>query len=200
MSLTQRPSSSPFDVPTPYSRSAGTEASSTVAAPLLAGGALALIGVVVQQEDALRYPGMVLIFLLMAVLSLVISVQCGAQARQYSVMPEELAQWWPDANDARKKIMIREQQRHAWRQRLWTRRLAASFNVGILLLWISVGLSVAPKHGDQQPGWRWAAVGVAGLGAVVEITWTAIGFLGQRWDWASRLLHGAGPQAPPPPA
>jgi Transposase DDE domain len=44
---------SPDEVPTPYGSAAGIESVTLVAAPLLAGGALALTGVVVQQEDSL---------------------------------------------------------------------------------------------------------------------------------------------------
>jgi hypothetical protein len=173
-------SRSPYEVPTPYGSAAGTESASSVAAPLLAGGALALAGVVVQQEDSLRYPGVVLVLLVAAVVMLVTAVQCGFWARRYAVTPDEIRQWWPDANPARLKKIQDEQHRHADYHYKWSRRTAITFNVGILLLWAALGLAVTPKDGMQEPTWRWVAAGLAGLAALIEVVWIILGVLGQR--------------------
>jgi hypothetical protein len=185
-----RASRSPYEVPTPYGSAAGVESASSVAAPLLAGGALALAGVVVQQEASLRYPGVVLVLLVAAVLMLVTAVQCGFWARQYAVTPDEIGQWWPEANDARLKVIRDEQHRHAARHVMWSGRVAFAFNAGILLIWVALGLAVTPKEGMQEPMWRWIAAGLAGLGAMVEVAWIILGVLGQRPIRLSRWLYG----------
>ena len=191
-----RASRSPYEVPTPYGEAAGSELASSVAAPLLAAGAIALAGVVVQQEDSLRYPGVVLVLLVAAVLMLVVAVQCGYWARQYAITPDELRQWWPDPNPARLKMMREEQYVHIARHRMWSNRAAITFNAGILLLWMALGLAVMPKGGMQEPIWRWVAAGLACLAVVVEVTWVVLGLLGQRPTRLSRWLYGK-PKTPP---
>jgi succinate dehydrogenase hydrophobic anchor subunit len=184
-----RASPSPYEVPTPYGSAAGIESASSVAAPLLAGGALALAGVVVQQEDSLRYPGVVLVLLVAALVMLVLAVQCGFWARQYAVTPDEIRQWWPDANPARSKVIEAEQHRHAASHAMWSNRVAIAFNVGVLFLWLALGLAVTPKDYVQEPTWRWVAAGLAGLAALVNAVWLILGVLGQRPGPLSRWLH-----------
>jgi hypothetical protein len=191
-----RASRSPYEVPTPYGTAAGIDSVSSVAAPLLAGGALALAGVVVQQETSLRYPGVVLVLLVAAVLMFVTAVQCGFWARQYAVTPEEIGQWWPAANPARWRVIRDEQHHHAARHAMWSGRTAFAFNAGILLLWVALGLAVTPKEGMQEPMWRWVAAGLAGLGALVEVAWFTLGVLGERPTWVSARLYGE-PTTPP---
>lgn len=187
----RRASLSPFDVPTPYGRAAGVDALSSVAAPLLAGGALAMAGVVIQQENALRHPGLVLILLVAAVVALVTAVQFGSWARQYAVSPDELLQWWPDANAARREIVHREQHRSAARHRVWAQRFSVCFNAGIFLLWLALGVAVMPKAGVQEPGWRWAATALALFGVAAEVVWLALSSLAKRSDRVAGWLSGS---------
>jgi hypothetical protein len=194
MTKQQNPASlSPYEVPTPYGSAAGTESASSVAAPLLAGGALALAGVVVQQEASLRYPGVVLMLLVAAVVMLVTAVQCGFWARQYAVTPDEINQWWPDANPARLNEIRYEQHMHAADHDRWSRRVTITFDAGILLLWLALGVAVTPKDGVQEPTWRWVAAGLAGLAALGEALWIIRGVLKQR---LTRLDQERKPRTP----
>lgn len=83
-------------------QSVGMISVSGVASPLLAGGALALAGVIVQQEDALRYPGVALLLLVGAMLLLIAAMQCGAWAVQHAGVSAEDGRWWSIANDDRR--------------------------------------------------------------------------------------------------
>ena len=92
-----------FDVPDHYGDAGALDALSSVAAPLLAGGTLALVGVIVQQPSALRWPGLALLLLLVAAILLVMAVQCGVWARHHATRPDEIAVWW--AHDASRVAM-----------------------------------------------------------------------------------------------
>ncbi|HZM83406.1 MAG TPA: hypothetical protein VFC19_47430 [Candidatus Limnocylindrales bacterium] len=181
---------SPYVVPTPYGRPSSTDGLSTVAAPLLAAGAITLIGVVVQQETALRHPGMTLLLLTAATALLIMAVQCGSWARRYVTSPAEIQQWWPEANRARQEIIEREQRRHARRHRLWARRFTLTFNLGMVCLYLALAAAVMPRAGSDEAGWRWAASGTAITAAVLEILWTGLGMLGMRPFRISRWIYG----------
>jgi hypothetical protein len=138
----------------------------------------------------LRYPGVVLVLLVAAVVMFVTAVQCGFWARQYAVTPDELRQWWPEANEARTKVIQQEQHRHAARHAMWSSRATITFNAGILFLWGALGLAVVPKDRMQEPMWRWVAAGLAGLAALAEVVWLILGVLGQRPTRLSQWLYG----------
>src|SRR4051794_3488923 len=78
-----------------YGSVGAIESMSSVASPLLAGGAIALAGVVIQQADALLFPGITLTGLTIAAVTLILAVQFGFWARQFAVTPNEIAQWYP---------------------------------------------------------------------------------------------------------
>jgi hypothetical protein len=166
---TDPPSDSPYIVPFPLGHAAGVDVASAVAAPLLAGGALALIGVVVQQEVSLRYPGVTLFLLVGAVVMLVSAVQCGIWARQYGIVPSDIYQWWPEPNEARMQAIVRDQRRHAERLQVWSRRVTVTFNVGILFLWLAMSVAVMPQRTSHESAFRWAAGGAAFCAAAAEV-------------------------------
>jgi hypothetical protein len=145
--------------------------------------------VVVQQEDSLRYPGVVLVLLVAALVMLVLAVQFGFWARRYAVTPDEIRQWWPNANPARLEEIRREQHDHAAQHAAWSLQVAIAFNVGVLFLWLALGLAVTPKDGVQEPIWRWVAAGLAGLAALVNAAWLILGVLGQLQTRLGQLLR-----------
>jgi hypothetical protein len=160
---------SPYRVPAPYGEQAGVDAVASIAAPLLASGAIALIGVVIQQQSALRDPGIVLFLLTVAVLLLVGAVQCGFWARRFAVSPGEMLQWWPDANEARRAALAAEQAFYSTRAARWASVSVLSFNLGIIFLWAALAVALMPPADALQPTWRWLAVVVAGAGLVGEV-------------------------------
>jgi hypothetical protein len=192
-------------VPDLYGQAEGNATASSVAAPLLAGGALALAGVIIQQEDALRFPGVALLLLVGAVALLIVAVQCGIWARQYVVTPAEIEQWWPAANEARRAAILRDQHWYAQRHRIWARRVTLTFNLGVLALWAAIAVAAAPPSGVGEPAWRWAAAALALVAALAEAAWIGLVIRGpvvpgQRLAWASNFLYGSAPPAPAPPA
>ena len=84
-----------FDVPEHYGDPAALDALSSVAAPLLAGGTLALLGVVVQQPSSLRWPGLALLLLVVAAVMLVTAVQCGFWAGATPPVPTRWSRGGP---------------------------------------------------------------------------------------------------------
>lgn len=186
-------SSSPYDVPTSYSSVAGTASLSFVAAPLLAGGALAFVGVVIQQENALRYPGIVFFLLVGTILMLVMAVQCGARARLYASTPTDVWQWWPNANNVRREEVLHELRQESTRRKIWTKRFSIMFYPGVLLLWLALGLATIPTNNTHEPAWRWAASGLAFFGAFLQAGWVIFEILPPR---LSRWLYGAASSPP----
>jgi hypothetical protein len=158
----------------PYGEHSGTDAVTTVAAPLLAAAAVTLAGVIIQQEDALRLPGTTLLILTGAILVLVASVQCGAWARRYMTTPDQMHSWWPGANPARRAIIEQEQRLYSKRLNIWAGLAALTFNVGLVLLWSGLSVALVPTDNSAQPGLRWVACVVAATGAVIEVIWVIV--------------------------
>jgi hypothetical protein len=168
----------------------GLETSSTVAAPLLAGAAITLAGVVIQQEDSLRHPGAVLALLILAAAFLLFAVQAGSWARRHYASPDEITQWWPDANEARLQLVRREQRHGAHRYRLWARRYTFLFNGGLLVLWCAVAVAAMPKPGVHEPGLRWVATAIAAAAAILELAWVVLATRRNADDPVSTWFHG----------
>src|SRR3954452_12145240 len=82
--------------PTLYGEPAAVDMISTIAAPVLAGFTVALIGVVAQAPANFRWPGIALLLLLLTAVLFVMCLQCGFWARQYLVSRDEAASWFDD--------------------------------------------------------------------------------------------------------
>jgi len=161
-------------VPAPYGEHSGTDAVTTVAAPLLAAASVTLAGVIIQQQNALRLPGTTLLILTGAILVLVTSVQCGAWARRYMMTPDQMLEWWPGANPARREIIEEEQRLYSRRLNMWAGLAALTFNIGLVLLWAGLSVALAPTRDSNQQGLRWVACVVAAAGAASEVVWIAM--------------------------
>jgi hypothetical protein len=189
----------PYDVPEWYGGVAAVDSFSNVAAPLLAGGALAVSGVVLQAQSAFRFPGTVLLLLLAAFFLLVTAVQCGMWARRYAATPEDIGQWWPDlTSTVRQQQLVREQWQDAADHRLWAKRAGFSFNGGILLLWAGLACVAVPPSGVSQPTWRWGSVMVACLGVLTEVAWMVLAHQSRRGRGSRRSRWFYGAEVTPP--
>src|SRR4051812_27581507 len=102
---------STWDAPSPLGQPQAVENGSSVAAPLLAGFALALSGQILVQPEKLRWPDATLFALAVSVVLLVLAVQLGFEARRWRTTPDELLSWYPDTSDARRADWLRESQR-----------------------------------------------------------------------------------------
>lgn len=183
-----------YNVPYRYGDAAAIQAMSSVAAPLLASGALVFIGLVVKS---VRYPGLTLLIMLVALLVLVTAVQCGFWARQFASTPQEIEQWWPDMPTKMRNERARADQ---WQDRashdMWANRARWAYGVGIILLWFGVAVALMPAADAAQPALRWLAAAVGILAGMGEALWLA-GAHGRGPRWLLRWLSG--PAVSPPP-
>lgn len=191
-----------FDVPRHYGATRALSAMTTVAAPLLAAGAIALIGVILQAPSSFGRADEAVVVLGLAVFFLVLSVQCGFMSHQHATTPREIDEYWvtmpPDLRWAR---IRREQWRAQTAARAWGNVARLVYAIGITALWIGLALALVPP-GSMRCG-RIVAIAGAGAAAVFEICWTWIvsrptrppGRLTRRLA----ALSGLGSVATPPP-
>lgn len=187
-----------FNVPYYYGGPKAIESMSAIAAPLLAGGALAFIGIVLQQQDVLRFPGVVLLLSLLALLALIFAIQCGYWARQHTVTPWEIEQWWPDLSEQERLQRVRADW---WQERsdymIWARRTRLLFGVGVTLVWLAVCTAAIPTAADKEIIFRWIAVSLCFVAAILETLWLVVSSKPMRSSKLGRML--AGPVVAPPP-
>src|SRR6476646_11116124 len=84
-----------WKMPYPYGASAAIESMSGIAAALLAGFSVTLLGVVAQAPTSFRWPGAALIGLLVTAILLIACVQVGFRARKYIYSRADFEQWCP---------------------------------------------------------------------------------------------------------
>ncbi|GAA2230260.1 hypothetical protein [Streptomyces indiaensis] len=168
------------------------DAVSNVAAPLLAGFAVAAIGVVAADSDQFRWPGAVLLCLTLAALLFVTCVQFGFHARRHLYSPADITAWWSEEEARERHDLLREE--HAtdfqyWES--WRRRAYAAYTGGMVVLWMGVSLVLLPPTPGSSPDtvFRWAAAAVAAGAAVVEAVWSTYPSIKRRLQ-RRRLLRG----------
>jgi hypothetical protein len=152
--------------PGPLGLNAAVSSATSVAAPLLAGFALTLVGLVLQVEEHLRLPGAALALLVAAALALLAAVQLGVWTRQYAVTPDELTQWHPDLGP---RDLANAQRGHLLEHAAWYQRFTVAYHAGITLM--LAGLTVALVPDDGLDGWRIGAIVLGGLGVAAELIW-----------------------------
>jgi hypothetical protein len=171
--------------PAPYGAPESVQSSGTIAAPLLAGFTITLMGFVVDvSNDGIRHRDTALLILMASVASLLAAIQCAYSARRYMVLPDELTSWWPDVmnQDRTLRHLQNEQLAHRLLHEQWATRFRVTYHAGIVLM--LVGLSVVlippePKIGDVTTV-RWVAVGLAAAAAAGELIWIAATRLNRR--------------------
>jgi hypothetical protein len=161
-----------WDPPWPYGFPSAVDSAATIVSPLFAGFSFALIGLIVQDPTALRWPGIALALLMLAGMSFIAAVQCGFWARQWVTTPSEIADWRPtDSVDERSD----DQHMHRNGFKLWARRLSFTYRLGISTLLLGVTLTLVP--GGQIGALRILAVATAGLAFILELAWIASGWI-----------------------
>jgi hypothetical protein len=164
--------SSEWVAPWPVGYPAAMESAGSVAAPLLAGFSFALVGLIVPEGKGIRWPGVALAFLVAAGLLFIAAVQCGFWARQWTVAPSELEEWWPDDPEERKHA---EQRAHAQGFATWAGRLRLTYRTGILFLLVGIAMTLVPPGGIGVA--RWFAIAIAFAGVALELLWIVSGWL-----------------------
>lgn len=178
-----------YDVPAPYGVPAANDAMGSIAAPLFAGFCIAFIGLVVQAEDSLRLPDLVLLLEAIALVFLIVSVECSYWARRFSVTPSEISDWWPDQeHPARQAMLRREQFSHQAGFKLWGRRAALAYNLGTLFLLLGIAVAMIPKA--TMTFTRLSAFIIVMLGFAYQSLWIVSAWLTttERFGWIADRL------------
>jgi len=158
-------------MPMPLGYSAALENVGTTAAPLLAGFAFTLIGLVVTSSNALAQPALALLLLLVvASLLLIGTVQFAFNARRYYIPPGDylsLVQMTPD--DITEEELRREYSDWLLEHGKLLDRARATYNAGIVFLLAGVAVVlIPPGQLADVPLLRLIAAGFVFAGAVVE--------------------------------
>jgi hypothetical protein len=159
------------NMPGPLGYSAALENVGTTAAPLLAGFAFTLIGLLVTSSDALAQPALALLLLVIASLLLIATVQFAFHARQYYIPPSEylsLVRMTPD-NGLEDVDLRRDYSSWLLEHRKLLDRARATYNGGIVFLLVGVAVVlIPPGRLADVPLLRLIAAGFVLAGAVVE--------------------------------
>ncbi|MFI6487477.1 hypothetical protein [Streptomyces sp. NPDC050564] len=146
-----------------------------VAAPLLAGGAVAITGVIVADEEKFRWPGAAVLCLMLAIVSLIASIQLGFRARRYHFTSDELGIWFADTrtaayyrDDSNRDWAIGTA-RNTWREKI--QPAVHAYNLGTVLLGLGLSSALMPTSVSEQPNYRWAAAALALVATLVEVVW-----------------------------
>ena len=190
----------PFDVPADYRYGAAQALDSLtgIAAPLLAGVALAIMGLILPAANKYVAGDWAVVLLVSAAAAFIMSVQCGFWARNYAVAPPEIAQWWPVLSAEDRWRRVRRAQWVAMaRHRMWANRAQAAYGVGVLLLWAGVAIALVPHGTSSGTIVRWVAFGVSCLVGAAEVVWMLLvrarpqSQLRRSLDWLTRQRVGA---------
>jgi hypothetical protein len=85
-----------WNQPAKYGYAEAVNMAGSVAAPLLCGFTVTLLGIVITNGSDIRWPGLTTILLAAAAAVLLFSVQAAFTARAWQVSPSELKDWWPE--------------------------------------------------------------------------------------------------------
>ncbi len=171
-----RPSERPsWTAPGYYGHGEATQTIGSVAAPLLAGFGVAMIGLILTAApQLLRWPEWAMVALSVSVVLLLACVQFTFRARRRWSTPSEIEQWWPDANEDYRRTRLYQEQaadREVFGQ--WTRLARWSYDLGIVALLTALSLLLAPAAGSQGANERWVTAGIFAACALAEAVWIA---------------------------
>jgi hypothetical protein len=190
-SVAGRPAGAFWRVPPLYGSSSTVDAAGMIAAPLLAGFGVTLIGLVVSvnpEASSIRWPDLALALLVGSVLALLGSLQCAVWARQYVVTPSQIIEWYPELKtkgefaEFRVARIREEQWRYVSLFKRWVERMRIAYHTGILLLLLAIGVTLVPR---EWSSWRLVALILCALGLAIEATWIT----GQRLPWKAARLR-----------
>ena len=171
----------PWQSPVPFGRGAATDTMTGIAAPLLAGFSLALLGVVAQAPSSFLLPGPALFTLTATTILMVGCVQLGFRARSYLYSAADISSWWPEPRPSIvTEALQRQQAGHFAQWLLWSNRARVAYNASIITLALGVALVLAPP-GSYDAGRilvsvpesniRWAGCALAAAAGVGELGW-----------------------------
>lgn len=158
----------------PYGSPEALENLGTSAAPLLAGFAFALIGLLLDKGSVMWGANLALLLLLLAGLLLIYTVEFAFNARRHHVPPGDYLSFREIAvADGFSEEQLRHMQAN-WRDRhaILANRARRAYNAGIVVLLLAVAVVLVPKSGPwHMPPLRVVAVLLALLGTAIEVVW-----------------------------
>jgi hypothetical protein len=179
-----------YPIPVFYGEAAATEFMGGIAAPLLAGASVAIVGVIVQQPGSLRHPGVTLFLLVLASCFLIMSVQFGFLARRHHSTPADIEQWLkPLTGDALVEQVRDDLTDDAALLGWWSDFARYAYGGGVVLLWTGIGFAVLPPADADEAAWRCAASIAAYVMAGLEVAWLAVSRLRPGWFTPRRLAR-----------
>ncbi|MFF7054133.1 hypothetical protein ACFY94_37830 [Streptomyces griseorubiginosus] len=184
----------PWKAPKPYGYGPASASALFIAAPLFTAAALSLAGVVGGADDEFRWPGPILLILVIAALILVASIQLAYYARLHLYSYDDLVTWLGPGYVEDYETRLRSDQKRD--QKIWTRyqlRAVHAFNVGTMLLGVGVAAALVPPVCGEQPKWRWAAAAVVCAATVIDAIWVTymhMKALNHRTNWFYRSVRG----------
>jgi len=188
-----------WDAPGPLGYPDAIASMGTVAAPLLAGFALTLLGIVLTSPERLRWADWVALPLVVGTVALLASVQFTFWARQYAASPAALTEWHPEATAADREMNREEQWSYRATHDRWAVRASRAYQIGIVMLLGAMVLILVPKGTPSDL--RLATISVALLASLLEVVWIAIEVLPSRLvperlkGWRGRVIAVAPPKA-----
>ena len=167
-----------------YGEAEALNSMGTIAAPLLAGFSLAaMVQTLTITKSQARWPDAALLLFMVAAVLFVTTVQAMFWARGYQATPQQIKEWWPDADDAeRMELLRREQKRHAAGFRMWSNRARITYSFALLCLLAALTLlAVPPPSQESASVLRWLAVAVGAAAFIAESVWTMGSFTSSKW-------------------
>lgn len=145
-----------------------------VAAPLLAGAAVATTGVLGSDGAQFRWPGPAMLCFTVAAISLIASIQLAFHGRRYLYTPAELFDWWSEEPRPGLGQLQREQREDFERWAWWMTRSTAAYNLGVIILGLGAFAMLAPPEAASfAHTWvRWISAGAAAAAAAWEAALT----------------------------
>lgn len=168
-------SQQPTKFKAPYGYADALDTVASAAAPLLAGFAFVLIGLLLEARSDVAHRNLALLLLVAAVLLLVFAVQFAFTARQYYLSPADLCALLPVAEtDGFDKQTIEDF--HVESMGLystWAARMRHAYNLGVFFMLAGVAVALIPGGHHPAP-LRIASAGLAAAAAAGELTWIAL--------------------------
>ncbi len=170
-----RPLRPRWEVPSPYGYAAAIDGMGSIAAPLLAATSVALVGLVLTLGSSIRWSNVAMLLLVGSSFGFVGSVQLTFWAKRFVVTPADLADWWPDPDEARQAELEWEQRYSQARFVTWANRSRWAYNVGILCLLGALPVMLVPRdHASSINEVRLAVIALAAGAFIVEATWIGL--------------------------
>jgi hypothetical protein len=145
-----------------------------IAAPVLAGFCLALIGVIAQAPSQFRWPGATLIVLMTPIFCLLYAVRAGYLARAYLYGADALKEYFAEngiSPELTKQALPRAQRRLLGGYKKASRLTLLAYGAGISALWVCIAMTVAPPASStHEEAFRWTGFAIAIAASAGEVS------------------------------